>query len=137
MDKPETSMLIKLCAYFPSDIGFATRARLLQSLWREMYGWLMDKEDAENRLQSQGLYPRRLYRNKLYPEFTRKRGVNFLTPRIRDLSPRKLSKSGKTAELTPIPRSGTTFCHPSLYASTCSERYHSTTAWEPVSWSTS
>lgn len=90
MDKPETSMLIKLCAYFPSDIGFATRARLLQSLWREMYGWLMDKEDAENRLQSQGLYPRRLYRNKLYPEFTRKRGVNFLTPRIRDLVTQKI-----------------------------------------------
>lgn len=91
-------------AYYPGDTGFAARARLLQSLWREKHGWPMEGAEDEKHRQSEGAKPKRLYGNKLDPGFARKSGVNFLTPRIRELVRGKISEIRENGGMISEPR---------------------------------
>jgi hypothetical protein len=85
--KPEKKLRIKYHTDYSNDNVFASKARLLQSIWRTERGYEFEK-----------------YGNYLRRDFAKNTGKNFLTERIWELVKKEVANKSKNKKVIQEPR---------------------------------
>lgn len=85
--KPEKELRIKYHTDYSNDNVFASKARLLQSIWRTEKGYEFEK-----------------YGNYLRIDFAKNTGRNFLTDRIWELVKKEVANKSKNRKVIQEPR---------------------------------
>jgi hypothetical protein len=92
MIRPSKEILTKYSVYYEKDTVFASKARLLQSIWRLKHNYPINNIKKSD------------YGNFIETDFAKKEKVNFLTPSIRKLVTEKIPKIRNNGGLIGEPR---------------------------------